>query len=578
MLLARVVEYTDIFPEDEGNLPDVKTLISGINRRHLVTLTSNMMSRLIERPFFDADLEPTTEVTDFVRFFLSGVNSDFLRDVVHRFRLFDAKSKAEGYDGQFFATRPVAIIRFQRYFFSLPPCEDEFSPEMEINFFKAMLLMNQEVNYTSNYQVDNDAPLDLQIADLYLAYNYGNEGIEPKNINDTFRRQLVRFSELICFLERQKCLKPMRELFRQHYHLDKLVHYLAPHVITSFCAGNKSVVYDMSHCNKSGRKIRYIMKKSSIPYDAVLEFNDNMDYSYFRANPYIELKKHCYVSISIQFVLEHIYESMYFQLKPYSVLSGFKSSADFRRYITTEFTQNWMLNRFMVRCLRGRENVALSGTHCEKLVIGQNIKGIEPPDYYIREGNNVVLFELKDTLGSAKNKELRDVNEFFIDLRKRFYENGEGSPKAIKQLMNNAAAIQNGIFKFDKEAPTTSIIYPVLIVDSMYFTMRGIRTKLESWMRDYCKIKKIDGAHVRPLVLMDVSTLRLYSESFNKYGFAKLFDDYFKSIEWSNNPNPESLWNSIKSFSEYMAETPMCNTHDVCRSVMTNIMRGYKRH
>lgn len=53
MKIVRVVEYTDIFPEDKGREPEIQSLVAGINRKRLVTLTANMMSRLNNKLFYD---------------------------------------------------------------------------------------------------------------------------------------------------------------------------------------------------------------------------------------------------------------------------------------------------------------------------------------------------------------------------------------------------------------------------------------------------------------------------------------------------------------------------------------------
>ena len=135
MKLARVVEYTDIFPEEEGHEPDIVELVSGINRKSLVTLTANMMTRLSGKKFYDADLIPTADKVDFIRFFLSWRNPEFIQDVVRRYHLLERRHIDEGRNVPLLATRPAAVMYFQKIFFSIPPCEDDYTPEMEVRFF-----------------------------------------------------------------------------------------------------------------------------------------------------------------------------------------------------------------------------------------------------------------------------------------------------------------------------------------------------------------------------------------------------------------------------------------------------------
>ena len=110
-------------------------------------------------------------------------------------------------------------------------------------------------------------------------------------------------------------------------------------------------------------------------------------------------------------------------------------------------------------------------------------------------------------------------------------------------------------------------------MDSNYFTMRGIHVKLECWMRDYCENNGIDNNHVRQLILMDASTLRIYETLFKREGFVKLFEDYYNEITWKDGDN-DSLFNSTKSFSEYMTKYPISNLDQVYNSVIRDIKKG----
>lgn len=572
MKLARVVEYTDIFPEEEGHEPDIVELVSGINRKSLVTLTANMMTRLSGKKFYDADLIPTADKVDFIRFFLSWRNPEFIQDVVRRYHLLERRHIDEGRNEPLLATRPAAVMYFQKIFFSIPPCEDDYTPEMEVRFFKAMLLANQKVN-NSEHASDDKLSLDLQVAETCLAYNFANEGIEPSDTHDAYRRQMVRFVELVTFLERHKRLKPLRELFRQHYRIAQIYHYLAPHVIVVHRNKLGAGLHDFKGGNKIAKVCKRVMERSAIRCDDVIPMDKNADFSAFRAYPTIQLDKHNFAVTSTAFMLDHIYESMYFQLKQFRLFAGFKNDDEFRTYITTTFTQDWMLNRFMARCVTSKAK-ALTEERCREM--GGRKKGIEPPDYYVNEGGNVILFELKDTLAKARTKESRNADEFFADLRERFYESRKGARKAIKQLMDNVKAIQDGSFVFD-DISSTSIVYPVIVVDSTYYTQRGVHTKLEYWMRDYCKEIGVNEACVKPIVLMDISTLRLYCRTIKEKGFVYHFEQYYKDIEWRLNPTLSVLLNAQKSFSEYMAENPVEDINAVCNQVMQACERSWKK-
>ena len=207
MAVARVVQYTDLYPEQRDNLPKVEDLISGSNRAHLCTMISNMFTRLVEQPFFDNDLNPDNEEFDYIRFFLSYNNPSFTQEAVSRYKAFLSKERQGQIDVKYVATTKAAVMTFQRYFFSLPPLVDQFDYKMEQDFFNALLLVNQQVyDLQYNDKVHENEPQELKLAHLYLANSYANEDVDASDLYDSFRRQLVKSVELFTFLCREKGL------------------------------------------------------------------------------------------------------------------------------------------------------------------------------------------------------------------------------------------------------------------------------------------------------------------------------------------------------------------------------------
>lgn len=84
MELQRVIQYSDLFPEEGNNLPDVQSFIRGLRREDLCTITAKMMARIAEKPFFDVALDPRRGEFDMLRFFLSYKDSDFTQDIINR--------------------------------------------------------------------------------------------------------------------------------------------------------------------------------------------------------------------------------------------------------------------------------------------------------------------------------------------------------------------------------------------------------------------------------------------------------------------------------------------------------------
>ena len=457
MKLKRVIQYSDLYPEESGNLPDAQSFIKGLRREYLCNLTANMMKRLNGMPFYDASLDPRKEEYDFVRFFLSVRDPVFTQDVINRHAA-AVKRLPESIKDGFVATSKVAIMSFQRLFFSvIPDTKQDYSTQVEKDFSRALLRVNEDV-YEAVYDGDKhlSEPLDLRLAYLYLAYNYANEDVDSSDIHDAFRRQLIKSITLFSFLFRSKDkrIKLLRARFMAHFHIGNWVEYIIPHIMTIHNLKEKSGLLKIKGDHKSGRKARRVIERSCIDKEALIPVTDNPDYMVFRGKPYIRIKKHHYAITNMTFVVEHMFNSVYFELKSFRKDAGFMSDDEFRQYYTTEFSQKYMFEGYVKQCMPSTVICSVSGSQCDALLEqaknnGVNTDGIVPPDYYLKVPEGCIIFEYKDALTSAKVKESRNAEKLFADIKRNFFENDKGSHKGVTQLLDSAKAIQEGAFFFD---------------------------------------------------------------------------------------------------------------------------------
>lgn len=564
MILERVIQYSDLYPEEAEILPDARSLMVGLRRKDLCTITANMVQRIVGKPFFDNNLDPREDEYDCVRFFLSGRDPVFLQDVINRYAVARRRAQSSGFQGPFIATSKAAVMSFQRLFFSvIPEKSNDFSVQIEKDYFKGLLLVNENV-YKIGYNESSHStePFDLRLAHLYLAYNFANEDVEARDLSDLFRRQLTKSLTLFSFLSRSKDkrVKILRRRFFAHFHIGSWSEYIIPHILTLHNLDKKSGLLVIPGRFKSGRAARRVIQESCIDKSLVIPINTNPDYRAFREKPYIRMKRHQYAVTNQAFVIEHLFNSVYFELKAFRKDAMFMSDDEFRQFYTTEFSQKYMFEGYVKQCLPPSVLLSLSGSRCDGLLDeardrGINVEGIVPPDYFIKMPDGCVVIEYKDALTSAKVKESRDSERLFAEIHEKFFENGRGRHKGVSQLLDSAKAIQDGVFFFD-DLPMDSVIYPVLVVDNPVYTMRGMHTVLEYLMRDECKRRGIRSDTIRPLVLMDVATLKLYSDYLNQNGIIRAFEDYYQHIDNSSVSDP---FEALISFSDYMKDKEIKN-------------------
>lgn len=566
MKLQRVIQYSDLYPEQAGSLPDVRKLIKGLSRNNLCTITANMVQRIVGKPFFDNNLDPRLDEYDYVRFFLSDRDPAFLRDIMNRYT-FARRALPTTYNGGFIATSKAAVMSFQRLFFSEQPDKNQDdSTQVEQDFFKALLLVNESVYgviYDESKHVNE--PSDLRLAHLYLAYSYANEDVESDDLSDLFRRQLTKSLSLFSFLFKSKDsrVKRLRKEFLAHFHIGNWSEYIIPHIMTLHYLDRKSGLLVIPGRSKSGRVARRVIQESCIDKEAIISIKDNPDYMVFRGKPYIRLKKHHYAITNHAFVIEHLFNSVYFELKHYRKDAGFINDDEFRQFYTTEFSQKYMFESFVRLCLPASVSVALSGSQCDEQLSeakkrGRNVDGIVPPDFYLKVPEGCVVFEYKDALTSARVKESRDAEKLFAEIHEKFFENARGRHKGITQLLDSVMAIQKRTFFFDN-LPDDVVIYPVLVIDNPVYSMRGMHTILEYMMREECQKRKLRVDNIKPLILMDVATLKLYSNYLNSHGLIATFEDYYSHISNTENSAAPDPFESLLSFTEFMKDKDIQN-------------------
>lgn len=586
MEIKRVIQYSDLYPEEMGNLPDAQSFIKGLRREDLCIITANMMTRINGMPFFDPALDPKKDEYDFVRFFLSDRDPVFKQDVINRHAV-AVRQLPENIKGGFVATAKAAIMSFQRLFFSvMPETEKDWSTQVEKDFSRALLRVNEDV-YEADYDDEKHLaePLDLKLAHLYLAYNYANEDVESSDIHNTFRRQLTKSITLFSFLFRSKDkrIKKLRARFMAYYHIGNWVEYILPHIMTIHYLKEKSGLLKIKGDHKQGRKARRVVENSCIDKEALIPVSENPDYMVFRGKPYIRMKKYHYAITNMTFVVEHMFNSVYFELKNFRKDAGFMSDDEFRQYYTTEFSQKYMFEGYVKQCMPSTVVRAVSGSQCDALLEqakknGVDTDGIVPPDYYLKVPEGCIVFEYKDALTSAKVKESRNAEKLFADIKRNFFENDKGSHKGVTQLLDSAKAIQEGTFFFDNPE-TDSVIYPVLVVDNPVYSMRGMHTVLEYMMRDECKRRGLHSETIKPLVLMDVATLKLYSDYLNSNGLTNTFEQYYQHINPNGAKAKNEPFETLISFTEFMKDKEIGNMHKVFDRLLREaapLLRHYK--
>ena len=146
-------------------------------------------------------------------------------------------------------------------------------------------------------------------------------------------------------------------------------------------------------------------------------------------------------------------------LKNQGVLKPNKAYADLKGFLGEEFSEKFLFYNIMQRCFE-RKYVRFSGTELKSLIEEGE------PDYYMRKGNRVFVFECKDALLSSKNKLSGNYDEIIKGIEEKFVSKENAKPKGIVQLAN---VIENKLSlilsNVDKSAPQgVKYVFPILVI------------------------------------------------------------------------------------------------------------------
>lgn len=278
-------------------------------------------------------------------------------------------------------------------------------------------------------------------------------------------------------------------------------------------------------------------------------YTDDKDFTCIKSHPvYKDRKNNTYYIIFELFFIEKMYKSLYFVFK--KVNDSLKGTKDYIRNIRStlgeKFSEKVLLNEILKNSL-GKKYKHLGY---------KELKGIGDPDYYIRDGKYIFLFENKDNLVDKGIIGLPDMDSF-IDKLKSVFISSEEKDKAIRQLINNIEIIQNG--KFSKDLginPHNCIVYPIVVVDNTLFSLLGINSLINQWFYKELKGTDIDLQRVRNLTIIDMDTLITYQGLFpqKEYSLRTLIDGFWCYIkrQESNSTSISSKFNKNKSIKFYL--------------------------
>jgi len=579
-----IVGYNVLYPETH-KVPDLRCLIKGLPRIWAARLISNMQNKIVSQPFYNPNFinEEKSQI-DVPRFFLSGKNADMLLDIIQRFKTY-LTFKAQRHETPMtYGGASETPLYLLRYIMSVPEQQatDDLA-EFERNMLLAYLLANDATmdreHGDNPYKESGD--LEMYMSTLLMSrYAYNDFTNIKAELKNQMLRQLVRTEFLFKFVENHSELQLIYKDFLDEYKIACWRDYTQTYFgIVSLTDFHTAMIPFDKISDEDRILTENVIDRDSINLNETISLDSNIDYVAFREKPFLKIAPHEYMMIDAGFVIDRMFNGVYFILNQLWQKRYPNRPDDFLRTFSTEFSEEMLLAKTLKEVSDYHGWFSLSDSECKRLVNESKLSS--PPDFYIRDGRNVILFENKDVKIRKEIKQSGNISELLEIVDRNFVgqQTMKGfKPKGVGQLVRNAKRVQDGEFLWDAEAAKDSELYLVLVIADNRQVAAGWKNYLNRKMEEECKRQNVDRKHIHPLILTDIATLQIYKTNFRIKGLVHYFQKYIRDTRFDCNTVLDgdhfiNVMNQTLSYGEYMMGERVMGMEELRRGFLNIINR-----
>lgn len=252
------------------------------------------------------------------------------------------------------------------------------------------------------------------------------------------------------------------------------------------------------------------------------------DFLMMREKPLLKTGHNIYNILFMRFFLDKAYTGLLFDIKNALVKKGLLEEKsgymNLRSMLGESFSERFFFYSLMDRCF-GNQYIKYSGEGLAKR-FGEGM-----PDYYMRKGNRIFIFECKDAQVAAKKKLSGDFETIKSAIFEKYVANSKGRGKGITQL---ASVIEDKLPLILKEedlnAPKSFMfVFPVIVYFDDCFDCEGPNYLLnKEFMRIISERKVSVDYEVKDMVMVNIKQLMRLENYFadDKLDLAYLINTY----------------------------------------------------
>jgi hypothetical protein len=232
-----------------------------------------------------------------------------------------------------------------------------------------------------------------------------------------------------------------------------------------------------------------------------------------RKNPLYKTNEGDYLVLDFSYMLDKFFAGLYHDLV---LVSSGNGPNKFHLDYSKDFMEDVLLSAALKSCF-GKSYIQFS----ESSILSRGSKGVGSlalPDFYVRNGNKVLLFECKNSFLSHDSKISLDVERIENEIADKFVGTGV-KRKAVRQLLNFIENSDCGKYSFfDKVKNLSNLIYfPILVVSDPTLTVMGFNALLSEHMLNYSATVPVKlQKRIKPLTVIHINDFLYYTKDLKK--------------------------------------------------------------
>ncbi len=511
-----ILEYSKIF-DDEPKLED---LLSGIGRNTLRKIAVFFLG-------FDNQNSKFHDPIEFIEMLFCKENIGFVNDVCDKVKAYQNTTQAK----IIIPYTLTSLTLFEYAFQHLGENETLTQVEIEVNVFKACLLINEVHTIKAHKAFDTVKSIkeDNYLSELIFTMSYADSDLINFDPYQILTAQIVKSIMLFEMLEQDGKATQLLKAFLDYFECANWKDYLKavlPVALQCIQKRNEAhidiLIEENEHTEQS---IRFFDKLIISDTEELIEH----DFTSVRANPIYQVDELTYRVVFPLFAMEMLHKGLYFKLAAINNSLEDGQISNLKGYYGENFSENYLLYETMQR-MYGKSYKKYTGEEMKASgLVGE-------PDYYLRNGNKIFLFESKDVFIRADIKASFDYTQLEQALKEKFYfvDKGKGKikKKAILQILFSVKNTLDRTMIVDVDySEKRVVIYPILVTHHHQFDVSGLNNILKEWFKD--ELGKLGGegydvSRVTPLTVINIDDLLYYQDLFRnkQITLEELIDGY----------------------------------------------------